>query len=501
VRCWRHRCSSGRVDTSRTLSKQGAVCTNGRAYVHSLQMASPHSMFSGWLKSCPPWYILPCSFFSRASLFICSSSTTQCSTQCFVGWHFCRRYTHTSRLCQFFGSTARTTCRCPQQLGSFMFVFRMLSLKSCTASCCVSTPSRPSVPFGNGCYSSVDGRFRASGGKSKQPFPNSRRRSIPVSCGGQSTIYAEMTSWKKSLKPFPASSNRMRSRYFAIELKSQLMMRWVISCATLSSNSVPKAIKITRLTTCLNATSGARPAHVFDPLIYVNWGGGLDSVDIGHSLRSWDKASKGRFTPYIRGVVAIIVASVSKRDETWTTLASDHLGLDVEDDVFQDYLKHGDSVLLANLIHFMRHADRSKFFALGIVVSLSEFDPRNTLPELQRDFCALWNQVVQEAQDGGVYSCPVYLLREIRHHYVALHQVVDASGGNLYFSGPLVDPSSYPLCNVPGHPSQPTHSIEPAHPPATTFSIPSPSSSPQSWPVPITRHFLDDTLLRRSVVR
>ncbi len=267
---------------------------------------------------------------------------------------------------------------------------------------------------------------------------------------------------------------------------------------TLSSNSVPKAIKITRLTTCLNATSGARPAPVFDPLIYVNWGGGLDSVDIGHSLRSWDKASKGRFTPYIRGVVAIIVASVSKRDKTWTTLARDHLG--VQDDVFQDYLKHGDSVLLANLIHLMRHADRSEFFALGVVVSLSKFDPRNTLPELQRDFCALWNQVVQEAQDGGAYSCPVYLLREIRHHYVALHQAADASGGNFYFSGPLVDPSSYPLCNVSGHPSQPTQvvaavSIEPAHPPATTFSIPSSSSSPQSWPVPITTHFLDDPSL------
>ena len=36
---------------------------------------------------------------------------------------------------------------------------------------------------------------------------------------------------------------------------------------TLSSNSVPKAIKITRLTTCLNATSGARSAYVFDPVI------------------------------------------------------------------------------------------------------------------------------------------------------------------------------------------------------------------------------------------
>jgi hypothetical protein len=105
-----------------------------------------------------------------------------------------------------------------------------------------------------------------------------------------------------------------------------------------------------------------------------------DSVDIGHSLRSWDKASKGRFTPYIQGVFAIIVASVSKRDETWTTLGRDHLG--VEDDIFQHYLNYGDSVLLANLIHFMRHTDRSKFFALGIVVSLSKFDPRNTLPEL-----------------------------------------------------------------------------------------------------------------------
>ena len=131
MRCWGHRCSSGRVDTSRTLSKQGTVYTNGRAYVHSLQMASPHSMFPGWLKRCLPWYILPCSFSLRASLFICSTSTTQCSAQCFVGWHFSRRYMHKSRLCLFFWLDSPYYMPLSPTAWFLSLVFRMLFLKSC----------------------------------------------------------------------------------------------------------------------------------------------------------------------------------------------------------------------------------------------------------------------------------------------------------------------------------------------------------------------------------
>ena len=231
-------------------------------------------------------------------------------------------------------------------------------------------------------------------------------------------------------------------------------------CNTLSSNSVPKTIKIRRLATCLDATSEVltKPPirrDLFRGLIYLNWGGGLDSIDIGHTLRSWDKANDGQCTPYIRGVVAAIVARARERNESWVTLARDHLG--VPESLFQRYLSRGDSVLLANMIHFLRHADRSEFFALEVVRSLSKFDIRNTLPELRRKFCVAWNEVIREAQNHDKYSKPESILRELRPHYIALHRGVDAASPPAQYVGHASGsdfsgrPASYPLCNVPGH--------------------------------------------------
>jgi len=217
---------------------------------------------------------------------------------------------------------------------------------------------------------------------------------------------------------------------------------------TLSSNAVRESVKIRRLATCLNAASEVlSPDHkgVIGELFNVNWGSGLHSVAIGHSLRSWDKDSGGHFTPYIQGIVSIIVASVRQRDESWATLVRDHLG--VQDTAFHDYQAHGDSVLLANLIHFTRNANLSDSFGLKVVLSISKFDTRDTLPELQRDFCAMWNDLVQQTQNHNAYSGYVVCLKEIRHHYITLHPDTEANPTTLAES----EPSSYPLCNITTH--------------------------------------------------
>jgi len=277
---------------------------------------------------------------------------------------------------------------------------------------------------------------------------------------------------------------------------------------TLSSNSVPESVKIRRLATCLNAASEVQPTvcrKIFGDLVDLNWGGGLSSIELGLSLRSWDKASDGRFSPYIQGVVAVIVASVREHNEPWAALARSHLG--ISDSVFQDYLSHSDNVQLANLINFTRRANRSDPFTLDVVKTLSKFDIRNTLPELQRDFCALWNEIVRQAQNDGADSYPVRFLREIRHHYIALHQDTDVaptafSPSTDFSTVVLKRPSSYPLCNVPSHcsPSQPTdrgHCVvavaEAKHPPATKSFTP--SSLPPSFPIHTTTHLPDDPSL------
>jgi hypothetical protein len=227
--------------------------------------------------------------------------------------------------------------------------------------------------------------------------------------------------------------------------------------STLSSNIVHGSVKIRRLATCLNTASEAllpNRGDVIGKLINMDWGGRLDAVTIGHSLRSWDEDSGGHFTPYVHGIIAIIVASVQKRDKSWATLTRNHLG--VQDTVFNSYKAHGDSVLLANFIHFTRNAKLSDSFSLKVVWSISNFDIRDTRHELQHDFCAMWNDLVQEAQNHNAYSRYVTFLKEIHHYYITLHRGTEAAPTT--FSESITDygnllwqPSSYQLCNISTH--------------------------------------------------
>jgi len=238
---------------------------------------------------------------------------------------------------------------------------------------------------------------------------------------------------------------------------------------TLLSNSVPESVKVRRLTKCLNVARQVLlpvPRTMFHELIKLNWGGAPHSVEIGSSLRTWDEGSNGRFTPYIRGVIAVIIAKVRGRNVPWARFARYNLPTGVPEVVFQDYLTHSDSVLLANLVHFTRHSNRFEPFSIAVVQLLSKFNIRGTLPDLQRDFCVMWNELVQEAQITveGSDNNTVLLLREIRRHYSALHQGDDApprmylnASGSL--AGPLDNPLSYPLCDVHGH----RHRSDPKH--------------------------------------
>ncbi|KAH9986158.1 hypothetical protein BJV77DRAFT_1030182, partial [Russula vinacea] len=63
-----------------------------------------------------------------------------------------------------------------------------------------------------------------------------------------------------------------------------------------------------------------------------------------------------------------------------------------------------------------------------------------TLPVLQHDFCALWNELVQEERKQGYLSTPFYILLGIRNLYTALHP-----------SGPYFHATRIPLCNIDNH--------------------------------------------------
>jgi hypothetical protein len=202
---------------------------------------------------------------------------------------------------------------------------------------------------------------------------------------------------------------------------------------------------------------------------------------------------------------------VPKRDDRWIALAKDQLG--VSEDVFRDYLAHGDSVLLANWIHIIGPLlrlcpDNGRhwvYFLFPILRCISKFDIQNTLPGLQHDFCALWNEFVLEARKAGDPYFPRYILRPIRHFYVALHQGTDCAATAFDAStnddDPILDePSSYPLCTIPGHqfhinnatataesthtPNIPSTAVLPPHTVLNTTAPPDLSSFPALTPDP-----------------
>jgi hypothetical protein len=97
---------------------------------------------------------------------------------------------------------------------------------------------------------------------------------------------------------------------------------------------------------------------------------------------------------------------VQGSDERWVSLAADQLG--ESEDVIRGYLERGnDNVLLANLTYITRQIFHSlednrdmAASSASILPSLSsKFDVRNTLPELQSRFSALWDEIEQAPND------------------------------------------------------------------------------------------------------
>jgi hypothetical protein len=229
---------------------------------------------------------------------------------------------------------------------------------------------------------------------------------------------------------------------------------------TLSSNQVTESVKVRRLVVCVKVIEAADLSIAVPRFLHLLLGdrdGVLRSVEIGRTFRSGSGATLSR------GIIAGIISN-AERDDRWFTLALDEWG--ISEGVIRDYLAHGDSVLLANLIHITRHFFHSLLQhdldltrkSPSILSSLSEFDILNTLPELQRDFCHLWNEVVQQARSSKVDDNPfIDILVEIRRLYVNLHGTNIALGYFGYFSTSTTQDdlfhqlASYPLCMVPDH--------------------------------------------------
>jgi hypothetical protein len=247
---------------------------------------------------------------------------------------------------------------------------------------------------------------------------------------------------------------------------------------TLSSKLVSQPVKQRRTTIFSKAMEVASlPINwaILDRVLHGEWDGLLNSVEFGHTLKRVQYSHP--FTVYLaQSAVSIIIARVQERDNRWFELATRQLGLNGS--ALQHYLFHGDSVLLANCIYICRqtiHVYSENGWSYRPAASqwktleeVSEFDVQHILPELQHEFCDLWNEIVQLAHNRNyryMRSVSIDILRHCRRIYLALHQ-----GGNVRprrFTASTADDdrillrkSSYTACNTPGHHSHSAHPYE-----------------------------------------
>ena len=232
----------------------------------------------------------------------------------------------------------------------------------------------------------------------------------------------------------------------------------------LLSNSVNEEVKTRRLVIGMNATKeicdSVDICRILGHLSSLRFDQVSQSIQIAQILTPWCHTSDNRTSHCARHTVASILPHVRERDERWIALAKDQYGL--PEHIVRDNIAHGDnSVLLSILIHVTRQAIHTDLSNSRILWLLSRFDIHNTHPRLQSEFCALWNEIVLEARDAR--HPHVDVLREIRRVYIALHQGTDAaptafSASTSYLDVCLVEPSSYPLCNIAAHHSNATGS-------------------------------------------
>jgi hypothetical protein len=227
----------------------------------------------------------------------------------------------------------------------------------------------------------------------------------------------------------------------------------------LSSNSVNDSEKLRRLDISVKAVDWMRDSDlssILRNILFEHWDKVPHTLETGQSLAYLCTSNNDSNAYHARVIVARILASAQEFNGKWIRLASGLLGLP-EQDLREDITFGLNSVSLALLIHVTRRCHRFYYSSdMEVLRTLPQFDICQTLPRLRRDFCTLWNDIVQQARDRGPKTVPVFILYEIRRPYIALHQGTDAaptafSASTSSFASILLEPSSYSLCNVASH--------------------------------------------------
>jgi hypothetical protein len=318
------------------------------------------------------------------------------------------------------------------------------------------------------------------------------------------------------------------------EQREKLLKTWVgLLDRTSSSDLLPEPAKIRRTVICAKAIGPAGVPGAIDRLVNrivsVFQFGPVQSTEIARSLRGRANGP-GRdeeTTMKIRAIVLSVIARAQRRDDLWFAMASDEMV--VPESVLRNHATHGNDLSLAILLHVVRQ--QFSFFDernwpweefSKVLEAASKFDVLDTSPELQHEFCALWNEVPPEEDYPFLFpkQASKYILRPIRNIYLTLHlhtdsapTAFDASTGDddliLWYS------SSYPKCNIPDHHPDPTPHIHDATTPtaiaradvhdnaalvpSSLSSTPDTSSPSVPTPVRIDENTMDGPLLNNDI--
>ena len=239
---------------------------------------------------------------------------------------------------------------------------------------------------------------------------------------------------------------------------------------TLSSETHSHSTKQRRITICNRAMAEASlpiNRRTLEHVLYNDWGRLLDFVEFGLFLKN-SHYSDDFAEYYSQCLVSIIVARVQEQDERWYELATGQLG--ISKSTLESYLAHGDSMLLANLIFICRqtiityseHGWQCDVYSRSKTLQLvSRFDVQDTLPELQHEFCGLWNELVLNAGNRRSMNVSIYILKQVRNVYCDLHEGTGAAP-TLFPSATsdddvaLLFSSSYPSCTIRNHHRNPS---------------------------------------------
>ena len=243
---------------------------------------------------------------------------------------------------------------------------------------------------------------------------------------------------------------------------------------TLSSNLAPEPVKQRRLIICTKAiesTSLFGPWWILRRVLLGGWYRFLGCIEFGLFVQNWKDISHPVAIFYRECVAALTISNVRGHDERWYQLVGGLLK--VSRTLLQKYTENkDDSVLLANAIFIVRRtiqtysgsAERHRSDIIGASLKTLEtvckLDIRNTLPELQHEFCGLWNQLVAVAQSNppphhGLVATTT--LKNIRKLYITLHQSSGTPPTAFYTTTDdqdaiLDNPKSYPMCTNDDHP-------------------------------------------------